>query len=71
MWRPGPLEIALIAAVVILVFGIGKLPQAGGALGKAIQNFRKGLRGDDEDVGSEGSGSERNSGATTKRNGGA
>ena len=72
MWRPGPLEIGIIAAVVILLFGVGKLPQVGGALGKAIRDFRKGVKVEDEDTPSgEGTGSGGNAGATTKRNDGA
>lgn len=34
-------EIALIVAAVVLVFGVGKLSQVGGALGKSIREFRK------------------------------
>ncbi|OUR99983.1 Sec-independent protein translocase TatA [Halobacteriovorax marinus] len=37
----------VILAVVVLLFGGKKLPQLGSALGKAIQNFKKGL--DDSD----------------------
>ena len=37
----GPLEIVLIVVAVILVFGVGKLSQVGGALGKSIREFRK------------------------------
>ena len=37
----GPLEIGLIVAAVILVFGVGKLSQLGGAMGKSIREFRK------------------------------
>jgi sec-independent protein translocase protein TatA len=33
----------VILAVVLLLFGGKKLPQLGSALGKAIQNFKKGL----------------------------
>ncbi len=36
----GPLEIGLILVIVLVVFGAGKLPQVGGALGKAIRNFK-------------------------------
>jgi len=65
------LEIGIIAAVVILLFGVGKLPQVGGALGKAIRDFRKGVKPEDEDAPpSEGTGSGRDAGATTKRNDG-
>ena len=42
----GPLEIGLIVVLVLIVFGVGKLPQVGGALGKGIREFRKGKSGD-------------------------
>jgi len=46
-FRLGPWEIALIVVVILIVFGVGKLPQIGGAMGKGIRNFRKGQRGED------------------------
>ena len=33
-FRMGPMEIALILLIVLIVFGVGKLPQVGGAIGK-------------------------------------
>ncbi len=39
--RFGPLEIGLILVIVLIVFGVGKLPQIGGAVGKSIKEFRK------------------------------
>ncbi len=42
-------EVLLILAIVLIVFGAGKLPQVGSALGKGIREFRKAQRGDDED----------------------
>jgi len=47
--RLGPLEIGLIVLVVLIIFGAGKLPQVGGALGKGIRAFRQGERGEDEE----------------------
>jgi sec-independent protein translocase protein TatA len=44
----GPLEIGLIVLIILIVFGVGKLPQVGGAIGKSIREFRKASRGDDE-----------------------
>ncbi len=32
--RLGPWEIGLMLAIVLIVFGVGKLPEVGGALGK-------------------------------------
>ena len=37
----GPTELILIFAIVVLVFGVGKLSEVGGALGKSIRDFRK------------------------------
>jgi len=49
-FRMGPMEIALILLIVLIVFGVGKLPQIGGAIGKGIREFRKAQQGDyDED----------------------
>ncbi len=45
---PGPLELILILVIVIIVFGVGRLPELGGAVGKAIREFRE-ATGQDED----------------------
>ena len=37
----GPWELVLILGIVIIVFGVGKLPEVGGALGRGIREFRK------------------------------
>jgi sec-independent protein translocase protein TatA len=42
-------EILLILVVVMIVFGVGKLPQVGGAIGKGIREFTKAQRGDYDD----------------------
>ncbi len=34
-------EAVIILVVVLIIFGAGKLPQIGGALGKSIREFRK------------------------------
>lgn len=46
-FRMGPWEIALIVVVILIVFGVGKLPQVGGAIGKGIRAFKKGQRGEE------------------------
>ena len=43
-------EALIILTVVLIVFGVGKLPQVGGALGKGIREFRKGKAGLIEDA---------------------
>lgn len=37
----GPTELIIVLVLVIIVFGVGKLPEVGGALGKSIKEFRK------------------------------
>ena len=50
----GPMEIGLILVVILIIFGAGKLPQVGAALGKSIREFRKASHGDyDEDKNSD------------------
>jgi sec-independent protein translocase protein TatA len=41
-------ELLVIFAIIIVVFGAGKLPQLGRGLGEGISNFRDGLKGKDE-----------------------
>jgi sec-independent protein translocase protein TatA len=36
----GPWELAIILMIVVIIFGAGKLPEVGGALGKGIREFR-------------------------------
>ncbi len=43
----GPTELIIILVIVVLIFGVGKLGDVGGALGKSIREFKKGM-GDDE-----------------------
>jgi sec-independent protein translocase protein TatA len=47
--RFGPLEIGLILVIILIVFGVGKLPQVGGAIGKSIRSFKKAQSGEDEE----------------------
>jgi sec-independent protein translocase protein TatA len=44
----GPWEIGLIMIIILIVFGVGRLPQVGGAIGKGIRAFRKAQSGEDE-----------------------
>jgi sec-independent protein translocase protein TatA len=41
-------ELLVILIIVLLVFGGGKLPGIGDALGRSIRNFKKAATGDDE-----------------------
>lgn len=54
MPRIGPLEIFLILVVVLIVFGIGKLPQVGKGMGQAIREFRSSVKdGEDKAIAEE------------------
>jgi sec-independent protein translocase protein TatA len=44
----GPFELVLILLIVIIIFGVGKLPELGNALGKGIREFRHSVQGLDE-----------------------
>ncbi len=47
--RLGPWEIGLILVIILIVFGVGKLPQVGGAIGKGVRAFGKAQAGEDEE----------------------
>jgi sec-independent protein translocase protein TatA len=44
----GPTELIIILILVLVIFGAGKLPEIGGALGKGIRSFKKAVREPDE-----------------------
>lgn len=46
-WLGAP-ELLIVLIIVILVFGVGRIANIGGELGKGIKEFRKGLKGDEE-----------------------
>jgi sec-independent protein translocase protein TatA len=48
MFGLGTQELIIILVLVLVIFGAGKLPQVGGALGKGIRNFKKGIKEEDE-----------------------
>ena len=34
-------ELVIILVVIMIIFGVGRLPEVGGALGNAVKEFRK------------------------------
>ena len=40
----GMVEMVLVLVVVLMLFGVGKLPQVMGDLAKGVRNFRDGLK---------------------------
>ena len=57
-----PWELIVVLAIVVIVFGVGRLPEVGGAMGKAIREFKSSVTGSDDDKGDP----EVESGAQTK-----
>ena len=48
-FRVGPTELIIILGVVMIIFGVGRLPEIGGAMGKAIREFRSTVSGKGDD----------------------
>ncbi len=40
-FRIGPMELIIVLVIVMIIFGVGRLTDIGGALGKSIREFRK------------------------------
>jgi len=48
MFGIGMPELIIVLVIVLVVFGAGRLPEIGGALGKSIRNFKKASEGKEE-----------------------
>ncbi len=46
----GTPELLLILAIVVLLFGVGRVSLIGREMGSAIREFRKGLKGEDDET---------------------
>lgn len=57
-FRLGLPELLIILALVILVFGVGRISKIAGELGSSIRNFQKGLKEESEEEKQEVKGSE-------------
>ena len=42
----GPMELALIVLVIVIIFGAKKLPELGKSMGESIKNFKKSIAKD-------------------------
>jgi sec-independent protein translocase protein TatA len=49
MFGLGMGELVVILLLVVLMFGGKKLPQLGSSIGESLKNFKKGMKGDDDD----------------------
>lgn len=48
-WVPGPMELAIIAGIALLLFG-RRLPEVAKSMGKSIVEFKKGLKDVKDDI---------------------
>jgi sec-independent protein translocase protein TatA len=48
MFGLGAQELVIILVLVLIIFGAGKLPQVGSALGKGLRNFKEGVKEEEE-----------------------
>ena len=62
---PGLWEWILIGLAVVIFFGASKLPKLGKGLGEGIRNFKKGIKGEEEEgaLPAEGSAAPRSDGS--------
>ena len=49
MFGLSPLHLMIVALVVLVLFGGGKLSQTMGDFGRGVREFRKGMKEDDDD----------------------
>jgi sec-independent protein translocase protein TatA len=47
-------ELSIILVIIVIIFGVGKLPEIGGALGKGIREFKTESTTEDDDKITEG-----------------
>ncbi len=45
----GPLEIAIVLVIVLLIFGPKRLPDLGRSMGRGMRNFKDSITGKDHD----------------------
>ena len=50
MHAPGPLQLLLIAIVLLVLFGKGKIAGMMGEVGKGITAFKKGIKDGNEEI---------------------
>jgi sec-independent protein translocase protein TatA len=63
----GPLQVIIVLVIVLLLFGVGKLPQVGKGMGQAINEFKSaiGSKSDDSDSDSDSDSGDQNTGTKT------
>lgn len=46
----GPMELAIILAICVLLFGARRLPEIGSGIGEAIKNFKSGMKDEKQEI---------------------
>jgi len=41
------MELIILLSIILIIFGVGRLPEIGGAMGKAIRGFRQESTGEE------------------------
>ena len=49
MGNIGPMEIAIVAIIALIVFGPSKLPELGSSLGKGMREFKSSISGEESE----------------------
>ncbi|MET0555689.1 MAG: twin-arginine translocase TatA/TatE family subunit [Vicinamibacteria bacterium] len=49
MFGLGVGEIVLILVILVVLFGASRIPELGKGIGEGIRNFKKGMKGDEDD----------------------
>ena len=44
----GPLELIIILVIIVVIFGVGRLPEIGGAIGRSIREFKTSVKDEDD-----------------------
>ena len=52
---PGGWEWLIILAIVLLIFGVGRIARVGGELGKGVSAFRQGIKEGQDETGKDAS----------------
>lgn len=48
MFHLGTPELIILLVILVLLFGVGRISKIAAELGKGVNNFRNGLKGEDE-----------------------